>query len=539
MKKLLTMVLVICLVLTMFVACKTEETETKTTESKTTEKAAEATKEAPVEKYKLTYFGENTDALQENGYVESYFENLMPDCDFEWIEQAEDWKAQVNMLISAGESPDVWHNVSIADYDIYIEQGVIREIPLDLVSTNCPGYVEYLSNSLSTMDDPWTYVRRDEGKVYGMLQLWSLGPYSRGLGIRQDWLINVGITKTPETLEEYEAAMKAFSMDDPDGNGENDTYGLTGYINTTNDDILESFTFVFGAFGVTPNTFIANDAGQIVRGEVEPGAKEALTVLNRWYTEGYIDPEFMINQRENMREKVLNEKTGSLISYWWSFFPAQAFYSGYFVENMKETDAEWTTIVPPSGSNGDKGVMQRNPAGDSLVFGSHVDDALLGKYLESIQLGAFSFEGIEAITKGEEGITFTKNADGTYEWIEPYSDQTKLDEYGVSKEIYNIGGCFNDYNLQMPLMTSPEYIDMRVEAEGKNMGHFDELQPIARPLFTENKDRLNQMSTKAFIDFITGNRSLDEFDDFVQEWYDLGGKEVMEEAQQAYDDLNN
>ena len=43
--------------------------------------------------------------------------------------------------------------------------------------------------------------------------------------IRQDWLDNLGLDM-PETFEEFKEVMRAFTEDDPDGNGVDDTYGF-------------------------------------------------------------------------------------------------------------------------------------------------------------------------------------------------------------------------------------------------------------------------------------------------------------------------
>lgn len=47
----------------------------------------------------------------------------------------------------------------------------------------------------------------------------DLKPYDLAMLWRKDWLDKVGITKAPETLEEFEKAVYAFAEKDPDGNG--------------------------------------------------------------------------------------------------------------------------------------------------------------------------------------------------------------------------------------------------------------------------------------------------------------------------------
>ena len=49
----------------------------------------------------------------------------------------------------------------------------------------------------------------------------------KGLFIRKDWLAKLGLDM-PQTWEELYEVCHAFTYNDPDGNGVNDTYGLTG-----------------------------------------------------------------------------------------------------------------------------------------------------------------------------------------------------------------------------------------------------------------------------------------------------------------------
>ena len=41
--------------------------------------------------------------------------------------------------------------------------------------------------------------------------------------------------------------------------------------------------------------------------------------------------------------------------------------------------------------------------------------------------------------------------------------------------------------------------------------------------------KLKQMENEAYIEFIMGERDLDEFDDFVKEWKSQGGQDIIQE----------
>lgn len=96
-------------------------------------------------------------------------------------------------------------------YSKLAKSGVI--IPLD----------EYIKNSLAarSIDPKYFKVLSVNGRIYGF-------PINSGKGavtyIRKDWLDNLGL-KVPRTWDELYEVMKAFTYNDPDQNGKNDTYG--------------------------------------------------------------------------------------------------------------------------------------------------------------------------------------------------------------------------------------------------------------------------------------------------------------------------
>ena len=48
------------------------------------------------------------------------------------------------------------------------------------------------------------------------------------------------------------------------------------------------------------------------------------------------------------------------------------------------------------------------------------------------------------------------------------------------------------------------------------------------------RDRLNTLRSETFVNIITGVSSIDSYDDYVQEWMDMGGDILTEEANELY-----
>ncbi|GGD90428.1 extracellular solute-binding protein [Paenibacillus nasutitermitis] len=439
------------------------------------------------------------------------------------------------LQIASGDIPDWWKEVPFADADKFADQGAAAEIPLDLLEKNAPNYMKWMEKNLGP--DPMRYVRRPDGKIYSLPVLWTLASSSEVLGYRKDWLSKVGIAKTPETIDEMGEALTKFRNDDPDGNGKKDTYGMTA----TSATIAAIFSPVFGAYGVYPGATVDID-GKAVRGEVEPGAKEALATLNKWFESGLIDPEFFVNKDTNLDDKVISSKVGAVSRSWWEFIQPEAFFSGKYYVKLRESvpAAEWALSSGPKGPDGSFGITEGNPMlGTGIQFGIQLekDQEKMAKYLQMFDATSFDLDLFTKIKYGEEGVTYEKNSEGSYVYLPPYDKEEEQAKFGIGP-YYHAPASFNDYDFQAPFMTRKDLMPVKEKAAGKGIGKYDFMMPLEKPVYTEFKDALDQMTIKNFIDFITGKRPISEFDAFVTEWKKAGGEQVLAEAQAKLDELS-
>ncbi|MFC4811674.1 stalk domain-containing protein [Paenibacillus sp. GCM10023250] len=123
--------------------------------------------------------------------------------------------------------------------------------------------------------------------------------------IRQDWLDKLGLAQ-PRTMEEVYAVLRQFTDLDPDGNGKNDTYGMTGYATAAG---LGSFAWVEQAFTGSPARFAVLN-GRVVDHALGAGETEALRWLARAYREGLIDKEFAVLGPEQAAERIRGSRAG-------------------------------------------------------------------------------------------------------------------------------------------------------------------------------------------------------------------------------------
>lgn len=445
----------------------------------------------------------------------------------------------ISTRIVADEFPDYFFNSTqgAAAYRDFVSQGLLAELPMEKIQELCPDLVEWADKytEYSGGIPIWDYFYIDD-KIYALPYAWYDGAKRNVMGFREDWLEAVGIDKVPSTIEEYEEALKRFTENDPDGNGVDDTYGYSHI-----SDPIFGFNWVYVAYGTNPNNFMVKEDGTVTRGEIEPGTKEALATLNKWYTAGYIDPEWIVNGWEEVQNKVIAEKCGLT----WQGYPAFCDWDGWFLFKLLEVNenARWAISPGPVGPNGDFGMSQNNPVnGGGMYFSADLPEEKLDKYLEIINALSFDPELQLLLHKGVEGETYEVTENG-YEWIPPYDDLQTRQEAGYDHTdnlgIYNMtaGGCFRDPSIQNSIFYTKEQQEKKAEMESIAAGPFDPLSPFVFDAATEHGETLSRLTTEAFTQFITGERSLDTFDAYVEEWLAAGGQDLIDEATAKYNEI--
>lgn len=142
-------------------------------------------------------------------------------------------------------------------------------------------YIDLFDN-LTTIPDATRADASQNGKLYGVPRSRDVG--RNVCGFRQDWADNLGLG-FPETLEDLYNMAVAFTNNDPDGNGKNDTYGfaLDGW--TGEWEIMQPW------FGVH-NTWGYDDNGNLEYYATQEEYKTALKTFRQWYSEGLMPADF-------------------------------------------------------------------------------------------------------------------------------------------------------------------------------------------------------------------------------------------------------
>jgi putative aldouronate transport system substrate-binding protein len=443
-----------------------------------------------------------------------------------------DWNAfgqRRPLMLCAGQVPDViWDGDPIGVRN-NLRNGFIMEVPYEVILRYAPTYVRLLNRYGK---EAWLYTQY-QGKNYGLPTFFEAANRPRISCWRMDWLRKVGIEKVPETLDDMHEALRRLRFDDPDGNGKRDTFGWSPSIGHWS----LAFVEVFAAHDVLAFDFMRRD-GKVVWGGILPETRQALGVLRQWYAEGLLDPDFVLDSRQNSGEgKFLNGRIGYLhaVDDFAGNYDLTAPASLYSKLRSFCPTAEITPGPPLRDKNGDRRGRTWGGAGHILQFGRHLEREPQ-KVLRILGM-------IEAMTCDEQLYLDAQWGRRGLHWdYTPEKGRTLLPAFEDKRVRAEqmLDGCVFFYPSSLDITYLAKYQRQAVvEFNAANrqpawgmmnvLGKSDVVPSAGRYM----EDLRNYQMT-FFVEIITGKRGLAEFDAFVKEWRRRGGDVLTDEANAMY-----
>ncbi|WP_136607731.1 extracellular solute-binding protein [Paenibacillus dokdonensis] len=419
----------------------------------------------------------------------------------------DEYNTKLNLLASSGELPD-YFSVNPTTLSQFVDQGLV--MPLDDLLAKAPHITQQVPK------ERWEGVTFD-GKIYavpfGVRPESFNSPNTSGLIIRQDWMDKLNL-KQPTTLDELHDVLTAFVQKDPDGNGIKDTYGMSGSKGS-------QFSVIFGAFGIAPSYWIEKD-GKIVKGFTTPEAKETLSILQTWYKEGLIDPEFPVMEGNQAQSKIINSKVGSYEGPAFDVNPK----GSSFAEALAKASpsAVLKLIPPPKGPQGLNGYPEANPYAGGGLRAISAKTPHPEKLMQLLDWSVSENEngGVNLLTYGEENVDYT--IDKEKNLIKQTSSYADLYKKGFSNPVRFI-----------------QVTDRRWAEESVRDGLETAAASVVKnalwktvPAELDYPDLEKKLWTEYFVKIVTGVWSLDKFDEFVQKYYAQGGQKIQDQANEEW-----
>ncbi|HHY83664.1 MAG TPA: hypothetical protein GX505_13455 [Clostridiales bacterium] len=452
---------------------------------------------------------------------DSYIEKLVEDkfnIDLNVIplpSNSDDRKTQINLMMTDEKlRPDIIYfgSSSAKEYEEWKANGLLVDLYPLLAKhgSNIVSYYKKVDNDASALFSTW-----ENGKMYRLITDVS-EPGSTTTVVRKDWLDKFGMEI--ETLEDYMEYLRKCVYEDPDGNGQNDTVGLTG----GKEDMMALYPF-YSAYGVYPEEWIIQEDGSIKYGAVLPETKEALRVISEAYKEGLIDPNLISGAKSFTDELFVEGKAASF--HTWAFFLTPSFAPLHDFQ-VKNPGAEYIRQRPVKGPDGFASDRPSDPFGSGYVAitSKCKDPEVAMQLLDGLMEPEFSI----LIKNGEEGIDYVmENGE-----IKLLTSKEERDAKGIRMFALLLERK-DEYNIEIGEKGNANFADQQQHALPLR-AKFAFLRDKVRPKNNEYQANLNTLYKTTFWSIIAGELPIDAFDQFVEEWYAQGGAEVEQEANEYW-----
>lgn len=394
------------------------------------------------------------------------------------VNGSEAYNKQLTMRVNTNDAPEVFFYAVGTDYatvNYWAEQGVIRS--LDELATD-----EYPHLKAIITSNQYANLTAADGKHYFIPRLEEANNW--GIYMREDWIKNLQNkeggqyrnVKTPAydgsfTLDDFEYLLEAFTKGDPDGNGKDDTYGIS-----MGEQIFWGLPLMRAFCDFTWSVKNTGGERELVYGYSTEEFKEYLTWMHGLYEKGYIDPTFYENTTDQiLADKFKTGKCGLMILNGGTAFIQMVLSNATFGAK------DLTFIAPPKGT-AEKGI---EGSGGFNNFGGwyggwfisnkcrNVDNAL--KLLDYI----FSPEGSMLINYGIEGVHYSVDENGSI--IPNLENRDKEPEFtfdpvtDAAGNKLNVGRVYWATYITMPIV---ELTKSSIKVQGGYYGTDEEMRRL-------------------------------------------------------------
>ena len=285
----------------------------------------------------------NVDQVTSGYWTQAYAERFNINLDWKFVATAEEYNTRVNLMLATGELPDIM-TVDLNQLKQMIAADLVQ--PLDELYDN--GWFWDSFYEAMTQDGTFQLdISSSDGHRYAIPWVQPITESVHAMFINNDWLAKVG-KSAPTTLDELEEVVYAFTKEDPDNNGKDDTYGFG--LNKKLFDLGYEALSLANIMGAYPDYWIKDESGKVVYGSVQENMKPVLEKLRKWYADGCIDPEFTVKSYADVGDNMAANKIGLGFGVQWLWLMGGGLQSRYDNMTEEERDATlgWTAFALPS-----------------------------------------------------------------------------------------------------------------------------------------------------------------------------------------------
>lgn len=520
-KKIISLGVVLAMTLSMFVSCSSSTTassepaaskaatsassaansaESSKAESAASEAAGDAAPERTPAQFDMLCLFDGNEPPVDNEAYRKIAEYTQVELKYIWAPGGGSYNEKVNTLLASGDLPTFF---LVTDNKLPTVLSAVQGGAFWDLTDYIPQY-----EHLNSVNPNIYYNLSLEGRSWFIPRTRPI--VKDGIIYRKDWLENLGLEE-PKNLDELYEVLRAFTEDDPDGNGKKDTYGLADLKG------LNRFRYLVCAIGgVNEHGFID---GEIVFDHEQPEYKQVLDFYRKLYQNGYMNQDFPLIELAGIWEKVNKNEAGMIFSD-----PEQI---TYFEELKKIVPTATFDTFATLGADRSKLSAGFNGGFAITKNGAKSEEELKRALLFLDDLCSDTVQNL--FVWGVEGTHYTMK-DGKAMRTEEQNSLYQNEVYRWERALR-----IRDINEAIPGILSPEQEAYQTVVKETT----DKLIPndcitFTSPTWSTEGPTLNQIINDARTQYIMGEIDEAGWEAAVAQWRASGGDQVKKEYTELY-----
>lgn len=311
----------------------------------------------------------------------------------------DDYETKIQMWAASGQLPDVFAMDAFGskNYSNWTKQGIVRAIPDDL--SQYPNLENYLQS------DSFQAMKSSDGKFYCVPRAnYTNLQYSMmddTILYRWDWAQQLGITKEPETYDEFVNMLKAFVDKDPEGKG---TVGLTFKDPGVMTNRLLMPYNAAATYGENTNYKWIKEDGQYIPAYFSKNTVKGIQSIKNMFEMGVIDKDLAILKYKEGDNKFYSGRAGATIT---NSIKEHEFIKTYPDKNIDEC-VKILKMWP--SEDGNRYQYVDGASSSESYFNAKVDDKKMDRIMRLYDY-LLSDEGKAYYQYGVEGVDYVRDGD--------------------------------------------------------------------------------------------------------------------------------
>lgn len=364
------------------------------------------------------------------------------------------------------------------------------------------------------------------------------------MAVRQDWLDKLNLS-VPETVDEFYEVMKAFTEQDPDGDGTNDTIGFGMGPNNLRDGIFQAYGIAV-KFGLEVENIVdaadvqamlenagidsslisqvtdsAVDGKLLVPEILHPHYLEAVEYMHRMYADGLMEPDFATIPWMQCLEKLWNGTYGAF-----DFSPVGT--TNNWASRYTESPVPDFTYTILKTEYSDGGVLASPIDSAGVIINSQCEHPEAAMEILNFLC---SEEGNDLAILGIEGVHYEDNGDGTVSYLPPYDEN-------LEQQRTEGGFVYNSLMDRMGSATLKTFNQVTTDAIEMGMENqlADSVFLVDSPeILVETGSILTDMLDETFASLVVTNGNIEEeYGSYLERFCRSGGIDWVKQATEIY-----